>query len=866
MTSIKVDDIDKTKAGKQMLANMQRLLVLKGYRIDPEDEKKRPERLATLCLQPEGLDYSSGDCVIHMCYKCSDHLNKKKPKKPPMFALANGLWTGQLPEILRRRENQLRWAEMLLISPFVVYTKIIKLMSAGRKLNLGNRKLSKEERRFLQSALTGHSITFPTDHINIHTRLPRRASDVAGELMKVLFAARDAPTLDDVKSIVSVRPRVLMLWLSHLAKDHPFWQKENIEIDMDALNALPKETDEEPDPVPKEFQDIIIHVTAKHERRRAKVPGSKWAEDSDSDDEVLPEGDEAPERAGSAEPAQQPAAAESDIKQSAADRAPAAPVVVEQPVAMDVDKPAQAVEDADRAPRAIPLHGPPPASPPPLPPLVRPFSHDVAERYPPPLPPLVCPFSQDVVDFTDSSNPPVAQQSQRELTEGDRESTEADFDIQPALHGSAMVDQLGNKHPTSSVGSVLMPKDVTGQKEDLKASNPFIEVDERCDILVSIRGSEPTDTRRDTYWWTVAFFDLFYWGAGGPASERPKHLSIERWAEWAMQVHDDRFAKHPTFMAVLFSVIRRYRAWRVAYGRAQLKDWTDMEVAIGSLSEAQMRAYIVKRAREDEERRRARFNAKQQKPPDEAAEKLQKLAHKLDSKQQDQPKQQPPPAAEPVPAPVGPGAAALEVRRGTIQEAVDHMKRAYDLIDKVLNTGKSVSSKLPGSDALRVVLRRHLNGMHIEFGLPFFFITITPGEIYHRLWCSFAGLEVDLNIPNDGKMPPKKLRNLTLALNPAAQSRFFHRFYELFLKYFVGFDPNAPRKEYYEGVFGFIVAFLTMIELQERGSPHGHGLFTPYVQLLPDQWLSSPPTPHSAFKLVSSNSSMRLRASLTNPT
>ncbi|KAJ7200534.1 hypothetical protein GGX14DRAFT_571942 [Mycena pura] len=73
---------------------------------------------------------------------------------------------------------------------------------------------------------------------------------------------------------------------------------------------------------------------------------------------------------------------------------------------------------------------------------------------------------------------------------------------------------------------------------------------------------------------------------------------------------------------------------------------------------------------------------------------------------------------------------------------------------KVLNLLKqvnAVASSVPGSSAARVAMRNEIRGLMIEKGLPRFYITINPADIYNPVVKFLAGSEIDVDdlLPTD---------------------------------------------------------------------------------------------------------------------
>src|SRR6202044_681202 len=66
----------------------------------------------------------------------------------------------------------------------------------------------------------------------------------------------------------------------------------------------------------------------------------------------------------------------------------------------------------------------------------------------------------------------------------------------------------------------------------------------------------PRSVFHDADYFLAAFPTLFPLGSGGHKDpQRTENVSLEAWGKWTLQHHSRRFAKHPTFMFLLYDII-----------------------------------------------------------------------------------------------------------------------------------------------------------------------------------------------------------------------------------------------------------------------------------------------------------------------
>ena len=114
--------------------------------------------------------------------------------------------------------------------------------------------------------------------------------------------------------------------------------------------------------------------------------------------------------------------------------------------------------------------------------------------------------------------------------------------------------------------------------------------------------------------------------------------------------------------------------------------------------------------------------------------------------------------------------------------------------------------------------------------------------MYNPLLVLFAGEEIKLglNDPNDPHVPLYMHRAAMVARDPVACSRFFHCVVTAFLDYIVGTDGQIFSTKTMDerfGVLGDIVAHYAVVESQNRGGLHAHGLYWMHGALRPNEFM-----------------------------
>lgn len=70
-------------------------------------------------------------------------------------------------------------------------------------------------------------------------------------------------------------------------------------------------------------------------------------------------------------------------------------------------------------------------------------------------------------------------------------------------------------------------------------------------------------------------------------------------------------------------------------------------------------------------------------------------------------------------------------------------------VHRLLNKVNGVTSHIPGSSSARAVMRNEIRGLMFDKGLPNFYITINPADVYNPIVKLLAGSDIDI----DAMMP-----------------------------------------------------------------------------------------------------------------
>ncbi|KAJ7620673.1 hypothetical protein B0H17DRAFT_896235, partial [Mycena rosella] len=103
---------------------------------------------------------------------------------------------------------------------------------------------------------------------------------------------------------------------------------------------------------------------------------------------------------------------------------------------------------------------------------------------------------------------------------------------------------------------------------------------------------------------------------------------------------------------------------------------------------------------------------------------------------------------------------------------------------RVLRLMKEVSiinSHVPGSAQSKLIMRNQIRALMVEKGMPSFYLTINPADVYSPLLKFLAGDEIDLDALAPKDVPSYVDQATTIAKNPAVAARFFNVYMKAFI-------------------------------------------------------------------------------------
>lgn len=151
--------------------------------------------------------------------------------------------------------------------------------------------------------------------------------------------------------------------------------------------------------------------------------------------------------------------------------------------------------------------------------------------------------------------------------------------------------------------------------------------------------------------------------------------------------------------------------------------------------------------------------------------------------------------------------------------AHDDEERKVLSLMKEINT---ISSHIPGSSASRVAMRNEIRAFTMKIGLPSFFITINPADIYNQVVKFLAGENIDIDSLLPEQVPNSWEQSILIGKNPVVAAQFFDIYVKAFLSTLLGYDPT--QKDLTGGVLGLVKRYYGCVESQGRGTLHCHML------------------------------------------
>lgn len=141
---------------------------------------------------------------------------------------------------------------------------------------------------------------------------------------------------------------------------------------------------------------------------------------------------------------------------------------------------------------------------------------------------------------------------------------------------------------------------------------------------------------------------------------------------------------------------------------------------------------------------------------------------------------------------------------------------------KLMRQVKMVTSHVPGSSASRIAMRNEMRGLMMSKGLPSFYLTINPADVFNPLVKFLAGSDIDIDHLFPDQVPDYREQAFLIARNPAVAAKFFNIYMRAFIDSVLGYDPKQNNLE--GGVLGVVKAYYGCVESQGRGTLHCHML------------------------------------------
>lgn len=143
-------------------------------------------------------------------------------------------------------------------------------------------------------------------------------------------------------------------------------------------------------------------------------------------------------------------------------------------------------------------------------------------------------------------------------------------------------------------------------------------------------------------------------------------------------------------------------------------------------------------------------------------------------------------------------------------------RKVFELMREV----KFVSHNVPASSAARLNMRNEMRGLMAELGLPSFFVTINPADVFNPLVKFLAGKDIDVDALLPEQVPNPAEQSILIAQNPTVAAKFFNLVMKSFIKNLLGY--NNPQLD--KGILGAVRGYYGCVEAQGRGSLHCHML------------------------------------------
>ena len=159
----------------------------------------------------------------------------------------------------------------------------------------------------------------------------------------------------------------------------------------------------------------------------------------------------------------------------------------------------------------------------------------------------------------------------------------------------------------------------------------------------------------------------------------------------------------------------------------------------------------------------------------------------------------------------------------------DNKQQALDLLKEV----KLISANVPGSAASRLTMRNEIRANILSLGVPSFYVTVNPVDIYNPMVSFLAGRDIDIDNLLSHEIPMYWDQAKVVARNLCIAAEFFHTYITAFISAILGYD--LKQRSIAPGILGVARAYYGCVEAQGRGSLHCHMVVWVHGSMTSDQ-------------------------------
>ena len=133
-----------------------------------------------------------------------------------------------------------------------------------------------------------------------------------------------------------------------------------------------------------------------------------------------------------------------------------------------------------------------------------------------------------------------------------------------------------------------------------------------------------------------------------------------------------------------------------------------------------------------------------------------------------------------------------------------------------------INANVAGSSSSRLQMRNEIRALMTVIGVPAFFVTINPADVYCPILKYLAFNNFDIDMMNEEDVPNYWEQAMLISKNPNVAAKFFNVFMKTFIKKLLKFNSCADERV--DGILGRVKGYYGCVEAQGRGSLHCHML------------------------------------------